>query len=118
MQRFIGNLINYESQKAIYGELELDSIQVTWEDPSAERRDRITNIFRESKEAMRQYLLHENGGNMFSVDIVLEGDAINTAVQDRIQISSMMLIACGIQTQAKHTEDVASWFEAVPTFKE
>jgi len=120
IQRFIGNLIDFDSanNEPTEGELELDNIQVTWEDPGADRRDKITNIFRESKIAMREFLLHENGGKMNSVDIIIEGDAINTAVEDRIQVSGMMLIACGIETKAKFVNDVASWAEAVPTFQE
>lgn len=120
MQSFIGHLVDFDSKQklGIYGQIDLDNIQVTWEDPSDERRDKITNIFRESKEAMRHYLLHPDGAGMTSVDIIIQGDAINTAVKDRLQISGMMLIACGIESEAKFIEDVDVWIKGEPTFKE
>lgn len=112
VQRFIGAFLQQNNGNASYGEIDMDVIQVMWEDPSTLRRDKITNIFRESREAMRQYLLHPRGGKMVWVDISLEGDAINSTVQDRIQVTGMMTIACGIESDSQFDPDLASWTEA------
>lgn len=119
LQRFLGQIVEFDQaqQLGVYGDLDLDNIQVTWEDPSSERRDKITNIFRESREAMRRYLGHPDGAGMVSVDIIIQGDAINTAVKDRLQISGMMLISCGIQTESKFVEDVDLWVKGEATFE-
>jgi len=109
--RFIGALKEETSGYSTYGEIDLDIIQIIWEDPSAVRRDNLTNIFRENKETIRQYLLHPNGGGMIWADITMEGDAINQAVRDRIQVSGMMTIACGIEVEQTFTDNMASWID-------
>jgi len=116
VQRYIGALQQATGSQATYGEIDLDIIQIIWEDPSAVRRDKITNILRENKETVRNYLLSAEGGDMVWVDITMEGDAINQSVRDRIQITGMMTIACGIETtqsleKQANSADTAVWAE-------
>ncbi|MCK5606039.1 hypothetical protein KAR91_29340 [Candidatus Pacearchaeota archaeon] len=96
-----------------FGELEMDNIQVVWEDPNAVRRDNLTNVFRETKEFIREYLLHPNGGDMEAVEILIEGDVINEAVRDRTQVGGMMMISCMISSSAKVSENLASWLDGL-----
>ncbi len=113
--RFVGALKEFTNGLHTYGEIDLDIIQIIWEDPSAVRRDKLTNIFRENKEAIRQYLLHPKGSDMIWADITMEGDAINQSVRDRIQVSGMMTVACGIEIDQTYTDNMASWIEATQT---
>lgn len=118
LHHFIGHFRDLSAEaKAIYGEIEMDTIQVVWEDPNAIRRDNLTNVFRESKEFIRQYLEHPSGAGMTSVDIVIEGDVINEAVRDRVQVGGMMMISCIIESEASMSENLASWLEGegIPT---
>ena len=104
--REVKNLVDHSS-----GTLEMDSIQVVWEDPNGIRRDNVTNVFRESKEAIREYLQHPDGADMDFVEILIEGDVINEAVQDRIQVGGMMMISCAISSIATTQPNLASWLE-------
>ncbi len=99
------------SLKHKYGELEMDNIQVVWEDPNPIRRDTITNMFRESKEFIRQYLIVEQGGDMEWVEILIEGDVINEAVRDRVQVGGMMMISCAISSEVTLQPNLASWLD-------
>ena len=56
LQQFLGHFKEVESNTVIFGETELDNIQVVWETTNGDRRDRLTNIFRETKEFMRGFL--------------------------------------------------------------
>lgn len=110
LNQFLGHFRQLESNlKESYGELEMDNIQVVWEDPNAVRRDHVTNIFRESKEFIREYLLHPDGGGMEFVDILIEGDVINEAVRDRTQVGGMMMISCAISSSSEISSTLASW---------
>jgi hypothetical protein len=111
LQQYIGFLREIRGAQETYSELETDTIQVVWEDPNPKRRDTITNIFRENKEFFRQYLISENGADASIVDIHIEGDVINEAVRDRIQVGGMMIISCGIETEITMNSNLASWFE-------
>lgn len=114
LHRFLGYFRQLTSNlKEIYGEIEMDNIQVVWEDPNAVRRDRITNIFRESKEFIRQYLINEHGADMDWVEILIEGDVINEAVRDRIQLGGMMMISCAISSEAEMQPNLASWLSGL-----
>ncbi len=115
-QRYIGALQQETGSQTKYGEIDLDIIQIIWEDPSAVRRDKITNILRENKETVRNYLLSPEGGDMVWIDITMEGDAINQSVRDRIHTTGMMTIACGIETtqiyeKEANSADTAVWAE-------
>jgi len=112
LNQFIGYFREIKADmKNAYGEIEMDNIQVVWEDPNAIRRDTITNIFRENKEFFRQYLMHPNGGGMTNVEIMIEGDVINEAVRDRVQIGGMMLISCVIESEITMNSTLASWLD-------
>lgn len=99
----------------VYGEIEIDHIQVVWEDPNPIRRDRITNIFRAAKESIRQFLAHPNGGGMDNIDILIEGDVINEAVKDRTQVGGMMMISCLISSESIVAPNLASWITGLGT---
>lgn len=112
LHRYIGQFHSTAADlKAVYGSLEMDNIQVVWEDPNAIRRDRITNIFRESRVFIDRFLHTEEGGDMAYTDIIIEGDVINEAVKDRIQVGGMMIISCAISTEIKMNPILASWLE-------
>ena len=112
LNQFIGYFREVKANmKDAYGEIEMDNIQVVWEDPNAIRRDNITNIFRENKEFFRQYLMHPDGGGMTNVEIMIEGDVINEAVRDRVQIGGMMIISCVIESEITMNSTLASWLD-------
>lgn len=117
LQQFLGHFKQVESNTVIFGETELDNIQVVWETTNGERRDRLTNIFRETKEFIREFLLHPNGGDMDSIEILMAGDVINEAVKDRVQLGGMMMISCVITSSTIMADGLASWLsgEAVGT---
>lgn len=116
LNQFLGYFRQVASDgKAIYGEIEMDNIQVVWEDPNPTRRDNLTNIFRETKEFIREYLMHPNGGGMISVEILIEGDVINEAVKDRTQVGGMMMISCMISGTTEIDPTLASWLTGLGT---
>lgn len=93
------------------GHLDLDIIQVIFEDPSDKQRDTVMMMYREGKEALIRYLMNPLGGNIAYVDISIEGDVINQGVKDRIQVGGMVVFQCGVEVVQKFTEDMASWYE-------
>ncbi len=112
LHRYIGQFQSTAADlRDVYASLEMDNIQVVWEDPNAVRRDRITNIFRESREFIDRYLHTEEGGDMAYTEIVIEGDVINEAVRERVQVGGMMIISCAIVTEVKMQSTLASWLE-------
>jgi len=113
MQRFIGRAIKPEQiagEVGEHGQIDIDNIQVIWEDPSSVRRENIVKIFRESREAMHRYLVAEQGADFVYADIIIEGDVYNESVKDRVQVGGSMLIQCGIVVKSKYTEDLDSWY--------
>lgn len=113
MQRFIGRAIKPEQitgDVGEYGQIDIDNIQVIWEDPNSIRRERIVKIFRESRIAMQRYLEAEQGADFVYADIIIEGDVYNETVRDRVQVGGSMLIQCGIMIKSKYTEDLDSWY--------
>lgn len=114
LNQFIGHFRSLESSlKESYGELEMDNVQVIWEDPNPVRRDDMTNMFRESKEFIRAYLQHPDGGGVEFADILIEGDVINEAVRDRTQVGAMMMISCAISSTSEITPTLASWLDGL-----
>lgn len=112
LHRYIGHFQSVEANlREVSGSLEMDNIQVVWEDPNAIRRDTITNMFRESKEFMDRFLHTEEGGDMAYTEILIEGDVINEAVRDRVQVGGMMIISCAIATKISMNPIQASWLE-------
>ncbi len=114
MQRFIGRAIKPEQISGNigeYGEIDIDNIQVIWEDSNALRREKIVKIFRESRVAMQRYLEAEQGADFVYADIIIEGDVYNETIKDRVQVGGSMLIQCGIMIKSKFTEDMDSWYE-------
>lgn len=112
LHQYMGYFRQIEADlKNTYGELEMDNIQVVWEDPNSVRRDTITRMFRESKEFIRQYCIREEGGDMEWVEILIEGDVINEAVRDRVQVGGMMMLSCAISSDVTLQPNLASWLE-------
>jgi len=110
LHQYMGYFRQIEADlKNTYGELEMDNIQVVWEDPNPIRRDSITNMFRESKEFIRQFLIREEGGDMEWIEMLIEGDVINEAVRDRVQVGGMMIISCAISSEVTLQPNLASW---------
>lgn len=91
------------------GQMDMDIIQVIFEDPSDKQRDEVTMMFREGREAMKRYLTHPDGGGLVFCDIIVEGDVINQSIKDRIQVGGMVVFQCGVETVQTFTEEVASW---------
>ena len=116
LNQFMGHFRQLETNLSeSFGELEMDNIQVVWEDPNPIRRDNITNIFRETKEFMREYLQHPNGADCEFVEILIEGDVINEAVKDRTQVGGMMMISCAIASESTIDPNLASWLVGLGT---
>jgi len=112
LHQYMGYFRQLEADlKNTYGELEMDNIQVVWEDPNSIRRDTITKMFRESKEFIRQYCIRGEGGDMEWVEILIEGDVINEAVRDRVQVGGMMMLSCAISSEVTLQPNLASWLE-------
>lgn len=117
-QRFIGDLSDVnETEGVSFGEIDVDNILVTWSCRNAEHRDTLTNIFRETKEAIRDYLQHPDACGFQNANIVLQGDSVDRTVEDRIQQAGSMMIQITMQVDQKFTEEVAIWFESTGELK-
>ena len=121
LHNYMGNIARNSELGALLstGQLDLDIIQVIFEDPSDKQRDDVMMMFREGREALRRYLMHPDGGNVDFVDIIVEGDVINQSIKDRIQVGGMVVFQCGVETTQQFTEDMASWYagEGIPVIE-
>ena len=97
--------VNPETGEELTGDHEMDNIHVVWMDPSAERRDKITNIFREAKPAIKLYMNKQEG--ITFTDVSIEGDAINPMFRDRAQPTGSMSLRCQILSSTSAAEDSA-----------
>lgn len=113
LHNYLGNISRNSElgQLVSTGNFDVDIIQVIFEDPHDLQRDDVMMMFREGREALRRYLMNDNGGKIDYVDVLIEGDVINQSIKDRIQVGGMVVFQCGIETTQQFTEDMASWYE-------
>jgi hypothetical protein len=104
-QRYMGDSILNTGGQTIQGQIDVDNIEVVWEDASLTRIDTLTQLFRGSRGLIKRYL---NANGITDVEIVMGGDSINAVFKDRPQPVASMMVQCTFEVQESYEYDITN----------
>lgn len=93
-QRVIGQFVGTPEKDAL-GDLEWDTILVTWSDVLGERRDKITLLFRAYKWEIRRYLVEND---VEEAEISIGEDTVDPRFENAYVPANSMTVRCLIQS--------------------